>query len=180
MPGCSFRIVDPISMQSLPIGEDGLILISGTQVMLGYLNDKEKTDSVIAEMDGRRWYKSGDKGHLDADGFLTIVDRYSRFAKLGGEMISLGAVEHEIRKVIDDADVEMVAVNIPDEKKGEQVVLLITHDIDSNELRKRLLEINCNPMMIPSVVKYVATIPKLGSGKTDFGGAKKFALELGV
>ncbi|MES2673193.1 MAG: acyl-[ACP]--phospholipid O-acyltransferase [Pseudomonadota bacterium] len=180
LPGCSFRIVDPVSMQSLPIGEDGLILISGTQVMLGYLNDKEKTQSVIAEIDGRRWYKSGDKGHLDADGFLTIVDRYSRFAKLGGEMISLGAVENEIRKVIHDADVEMVAVNIPDEKKGEQVVLLITLDIDSNELRKRLLEINCNPMMIPSVVKNVAAIPKLGSGKTDFSGAKKVALELGA
>ncbi len=180
LPGCSFRIVDPISMQSLAIGEDGLILISGTQVMLGYLNDEEKTRSVIVELDGRRWYKSGDKGHLDVDGFLTIVDRYSRFAKLGGEMISLGAVEQEIKKVINEADIEMVAVNIPDDKKGEQVVLLITLDIDSNELRKRLLEINCNPMMIPSVVQRVTTIPKLGSGKTDFSGAKKVALELGI
>ncbi len=180
LPGCSFRIVDPISMQSLAIGEDGLILISGTQVMLGYLNDEEKTRSVIVELDGRRWYKSGDKGHLDVDGFLTIVDRYSRFAKLGGEMISLGAVEHEIKKVINEADIEMVAVNIPDDKKGEQVVLLITLDIDSHELRKRLLEINCNPMMIPAIVQHVTSIPKLGSGKTDFSGAKKVALELGV
>ena len=180
LPGCSFRIVDPISMQTLAANEDGLILISGTQVMLGYLNDEEKTRSAIVDIDNRRWYKTGDKGHLDTDGFLTIVDRYSRFAKLGGEMISLGAVEHEIKKVITEPDIELVAVNIPDEKKGEQIVLLITLAIDSNELRKRLLDINCNPMMIPSVVQQVEGIPKLGSGKTEFGGAKKVALGLGI
>ena len=180
LPGCSFRIVDPVSLEKLPVDQDGLILISGTQVMMGYLNDEEKTRSAIVELDGRRWYKTGDKGHLDADGFLTIVDRYSRFAKLGGEMISLGAVEHEIKKVIPEPDVELVAVNIPDEKKGEQVILLTTFEITSDDLRKRLLEISCNPIMIPSVVHKVEAIPKLGSGKTDFSGAKKLALELSI
>jgi acyl-[acyl-carrier-protein]-phospholipid O-acyltransferase/long-chain-fatty-acid--[acyl-carrier-protein] ligase len=178
LPGCSFRIVDPVSLQTLPAGEDGLILISGTQVMMGYLNDEEKTRSVIVELDGRRWYKTGDKGHLDEDGFLTIVDRYSRFAKLGGEMISLGAVEQEIKKVIQEEDVEMVAVNIPDEKKGEQIILLTTLAIETDELRKRLLANNCNPMMIPALVKQLDAIPKLGSGKTDFGAAKKLALDI--
>jgi len=74
LPGSSFRIVDPTSMHNLPANEDGLILIGGTQVMLGYLHDDAKTDKVIIELDGQRWYKSGDKGHLDDDGFLTIVD----------------------------------------------------------------------------------------------------------
>lgn len=176
LPGCSFRVVDPVSLQTLPTGEDGLILISGTQVMMGYLNDPEKTQSVLIELDARRWYKTGDKGHLDQDGFLTIVDRYSRFAKLGGEMISLGAVEQEIKKVMTEDDVELVAVNIPDEKKGEQIVLLINVAVDTDDLRKRLIANNCNPMMIPSQIKQVAAIPKLGSGKTDFGEAKKVAL----
>lgn len=178
LPGCSFRIVDPVTMETLAVNQDGLILISGTQVMLGYLNDTEKTKSVIVEIDGRRWYKTGDKGHVDEDGFLTIVDRYSRFAKLGGEMISLGAVESEIKKIVIDPDVEMVAVNIPDNKKGEQIVLLTTGSITSDELRKALLEINCNSMMVPSQVHTLAAIPKLGSGKTDFSGAKKLALDL--
>lgn len=180
LPGCAFRVVDPQSLQPLPIGEDGLILISGTQVMLGYLNDPEKTQSVIVELDGRRWYKTGDKGHIDSDGFLTIVDRYSRFAKLGGEMISLGAVEQEIRKVISgvDADVELVAVNIPDEKKGEQILLLTTLALDTSDLRQRLLANNCNPLMIPAQVHQCTAIPKLGSGKTDFGAAKQRALDL--
>jgi acyl-[acyl-carrier-protein]-phospholipid O-acyltransferase/long-chain-fatty-acid--[acyl-carrier-protein] ligase len=91
LPGTSFRVVDPVSLQALPPGTDGLILIGGVQVMKGYLNDPQRTAEAIVELDGRRWYKTGDKGHLDEDGFLVIVDRYSRFAKLGGEMISLGA-----------------------------------------------------------------------------------------
>src|SRR5690606_24045987 len=76
LPGSSIRIVDPDSLQTLAPGEDGLILVSGTQLMLGYLNDPEKTAQVIVNLDNRRWYKTGDKGHLDEDGFLTIVDRY--------------------------------------------------------------------------------------------------------
>jgi len=145
--------------------------------MTGYLNDPDKTVAAIVELDGRRWYKTGDKGHLDADGFLTIVDRYSRFAKIGGEMISLGAVEAEVRKVIVEADVELVAVNLPDDKKGEQVVLLTTAALDSDALRKSLLAISCNPLMIPAAVYTVEAVPKLGSGKTDFSAAKKLALE---
>ncbi|MEQ8662910.1 MAG: acyl-[ACP]--phospholipid O-acyltransferase, partial [Gammaproteobacteria bacterium] len=93
LPGTSFRIVDPETLVELPTGGDGLILIGGAQVMLGYLDDPARTAEVIVELDGTRWYKTGDKGHLDPDGFLTIVDRYSRFAKLGGEMISLTAVD---------------------------------------------------------------------------------------
>jgi acyl-[acyl-carrier-protein]-phospholipid O-acyltransferase/long-chain-fatty-acid--[acyl-carrier-protein] ligase len=178
LPGCSFRVVDPVTLETLPTGEDGLILISGTQVMLGYLNDEEKTRSVILDLDHRRWYKTGDKGHMDADGFLTIVDRYSRFAKLGGEMISLGAVEQEIKKVITEPDVELVAVNLPDEKKGEQIVLIITVAINASELRQRLLAVQCNPLMIPASVFYSEAIPKLGSGKTDFGAAKQLATKL--
>lgn len=56
---------------------------------------------MVKEIDGIRWYNTGDNGHLDEDGFLYIVDRYSRFAKIGGEMISLGAIEEEIAKFID-------------------------------------------------------------------------------
>ena len=137
LPGCAFRIVDPVTMVSLPTGEDGLILISGNQVMLGYLNQPEKTAEVIVELGGRRWYKTGDKGHLDSDGFLTIVDRYSRFAKVGGEMISLSAVEQVIQDVITNNDrlfnveadtclqnIELLAVNLPDDKKGEKNCLI--------------------------------------------------------
>lgn len=177
LPGSSFRIVDPESLEELPSGEDGLILIGGTQVMLGYLDDEEKTNEVITEIDGKRWYKTGDKGHLDEDGFLTIVDRYSRFAKLGGEMVSLTAVEETIREALNNPELELVAVNLPDEKKGEKIVLLIAETIELEEIKKAMLEAKANPLMIPSEVKAVDEIPKLGSGKTDFKMAKALLLE---
>ncbi len=173
LPGTSYRIVDPNTLQELATGEDGLILIGGPQVMKGYLNAPEKTAEVITEIDGQRWYKSGDKGHLDKNGFLTIVDRYSRFAKLGGEMISLTAVEETIRKALGDPELELVAVNIPDEKKGEKIILLIESEISIKTLKHTLLEAGTNPMMLPTKVINMDEIPKLGSGKTDFATAKK-------
>lgn len=177
LPGSSFRIVDPESLAELPTGEDGLILIGGCQVMLGYLDDEEKTNEVIAMIDDKRWYKTGDKGHLDEDGFLTIVDRYSRFAKLGGEMISLTAVEESIRAALKEPELELVAVNLPDEKKGEKVILMITKEIELADLKKAMLDAEANPLMIPAAISVVEEIPKLGSGKTDFKAAKKLVLE---
>jgi acyl-[acyl-carrier-protein]-phospholipid O-acyltransferase/long-chain-fatty-acid--[acyl-carrier-protein] ligase len=80
LPGGSFRVVDPESLEPLATGEDGHVLFGGAQVMLGYLNNQAKTDEAIFERDGVRWYKTGDKGHLDEDGFLTIVEPGSCFA----------------------------------------------------------------------------------------------------
>jgi acyl-[acyl-carrier-protein]-phospholipid O-acyltransferase / long-chain-fatty-acid--[acyl-carrier-protein] ligase len=176
LPGGSFRIVDPDTLESLPVGEDGLILFGGSQVMLGYLNDPEKTAEVIVEMDGKRWYKTGDKGHLDQDGFLTIVDRYSRFAKIGGEMISLGAIESAIAKVMPE-NIEVLTTAVPDGKKGEKVVLLISGDIDQDEMQGLIEQSGLNPLMRPAELIKVAAIPKLGSGKNDFSRAKQIALD---
>jgi acyl-[acyl-carrier-protein]-phospholipid O-acyltransferase/long-chain-fatty-acid--[acyl-carrier-protein] ligase len=182
LPGTCFRIVDPVTLESLPTGEDGLILIGGVQVMKGYLNDPERTADAVVELDGQRWYKTGDKGHQDADGFLTIVDRYSRFAKLGGEMVSLGAVEQQVRDLLQAPDLELCAVNLPDEKKGERIVLLHeagpNREYDSDEIRARLIAAGSNPLMIPAELHPVDAVPKLGSGKTDFGAAKRLAAAL--
>jgi len=177
LPGASFRIVDPVTLEELPTGEDGLILIGGTQVMLGYLKDPERTAQVIVEMDGLRWYKTGDKGHLDADGFLTIVDRYSRFAKLGGEMVSLTAVEEQVRLVVGDPEMDVCAVNLPEPKKGEQILLLVagSDGLALEELRKQLQEAGIPPLAIPAEFRRVPEIPKLGSGKTDFTAARRVA-----
>jgi acyl-[acyl-carrier-protein]-phospholipid O-acyltransferase/long-chain-fatty-acid--[acyl-carrier-protein] ligase len=179
LPGSSFRIVNPQTLAELPTGDDGLILIAGPQVMQGYLNDPDKTTEVLVELDGLVWYQTGDKGHVDPDGFLTIVDRYSRFAKIGGEMISLGAVEEAVRKIV-GGERDLVAVNLPDGRKGETVVVLVTGDIDPDLLRRQLIHTGCNPLMIPSSLYSLPEIPKLGSGKTDFHTAKQRAAELMV
>jgi acyl-[acyl-carrier-protein]-phospholipid O-acyltransferase / long-chain-fatty-acid--[acyl-carrier-protein] ligase len=175
--GTEFRIVDPDSIEPLPTGEDGLILIGGPQIMKGYLKMPEKTAEVIELIDGYRWYRTGDKGHLDEDGFLTIVDRYSRFAKIGGEMISLTTVEEEILDVCNDKDLEIAATCLPDQRKGEKIVLLATNNLDKDKLKKLLSEAKVNPLYHPTQVLMVEEIPKLGSGKTDFGTSKKIALD---
>ncbi len=176
LPGGSFRIVDPDTLKRLPTGEDGLVLFSGPQVMLGYLNAPEKTDNVIVQLDDKRWYKTGDKGHLDQDGFLTIVDRYSRFAKIGGEMISLGAIESAIGKLLPE-NIEVLTTAIPDGKKGEKVILLIAGDIDHDEMKGLIEQSGLNPLIRPAELINVEAIPKLGSGKNDFSLAKQIALK---
>ena len=174
--GTEFRIVDPDSLEPLPTGEDGLILIGGPQIMKGYLKMPEKTAEVIELIDGFRWYRTGDKGHLDEDGFLTIVDRYSRFAKIGGEMISLTTVEEEILTACNNNDLEIAATCLPDERKGEKIILLSTIDLEKSQLSKILSDAKINPLYHPSTVLIVEEIPKLGSGKTDFGATKKIAI----
>lgn len=173
LPGTAFKIVDPVSMQELPLGEAGLILISGPQLMLGYLNNKQKTEEVVVTLDSIRWYKSGDKGYLNPEGFLTIVDRYSRFAKIGGEMISLSAIEQQILSAINLENADVMALNLPDEKKGEKIVLLYNFKMETAELKKRISDANMPNIMQPSEYFHMEELPKLGSGKKDYVTAKK-------
>lgn len=175
LPGTSFKIVDPKSFDPLGIGEEGMVLIGGVQVMKGYLNNEAKTNSVIKTIDNISWYVTGDKGKLDSDGFLSIIDRYSRFAKLGGEMVSLGAIESKLLTLIEKEDVDYVAISEKDEKKGEKVILLLSgmtqQEVDS--LKVKVIKTFDNKLMIPTSYKIIEEIPKLGSGKKDYGKAKK-------
>ncbi|XOB61906.1 acyl-[ACP]--phospholipid O-acyltransferase [Campylobacterota bacterium DY0563] len=180
IPGTKIKIVDPSNFKELKTNEEGMILVSGVQVMKGYLKDKKKTDEVILEKKGRKYYITGDKGKLDNDGFLTIVDRYSRFAKLGGEMISLGLVEEKIKALLEDDETDIIVTSISDEKKGEKIIALISHISEEKLeiLKKAIKEDFDNNLMIPNLYKIVDEVPKLGSGKSDFSKAKKVASDL--
>ncbi len=177
LPGTIIKIVDPSTLEELDIDEDGLILVGGPQVMKGYLSDAKKSSEVLVEIEGVRFYKSGDKGHVDGDGFITIVDRYSRFAKIAGEMISLGSVEEQLERVLGE-DVELIAVNLSDEKKGEKVILLYKSEHSPKEIQTIIKQSDIIALMQPSEYFYVETLPKLASGKSDFKGAKNLALQL--
>jgi acyl-[acyl-carrier-protein]-phospholipid O-acyltransferase/long-chain-fatty-acid--[acyl-carrier-protein] ligase len=130
---------------------------------------------VIIEQEGVRWYKTGDKGAIDKDGFLTILDRYSRFAKIGGEMVSLGVVEASVREALAQPDLEVAAVNLADAAKGEKIVLLYAGDLAPDAVRKQLITAKMNPLMLPGKIVPVDAVPKLGSGKTDFSGVRAVA-----
>ncbi|MBT3198254.1 MAG: AMP-binding protein, partial [Gammaproteobacteria bacterium] len=128
LPGTRILVVDPDSLQPLATGEAGLVLVRGVQVMKGYLCKPEKgcPQPFVTLEDGTLWYRSGDKGAVDQQGFLTIVDRYSRFAKIGGEMVSLGAVETAVVALLsgEEPESEVVAVALEERRKGEKIVLL--------------------------------------------------------
>ncbi|NVJ52504.1 MAG: MFS transporter [Campylobacteraceae bacterium] len=180
IPGTKIKIVEPNTFTELKVGEEGMVLVSGVQVMKGYLKDEKKTKEVLITLDAEKYYITGDKGKVDEDGFLTIVDRYSRFAKLGGEMISLGAVEQNIEKLITNDEIEFIATTKADEKKGEKIILLISNikEEELAKLKKDVIEKSDNNLMIPSLYKIVDEIPKLGSGKLDFKKAKNIVEEL--
>ncbi|STQ86487.1 MFS transporter [Helicobacter muridarum] len=183
LPGTAIRIVDCDTLEQLPTGEQGLILIGGHQIMQGYLNDPEKTSEVILELEGIRWYKSGDKGYVDSDGFLHITDRYSRFAKIGGEMISLSSIEEEIAKILKLNDitqeVRFCAVGLDDLKKGEKIVLLIESSGNIHEhIISSIKDSNMIPLRKPSQYFIVDMIPMLGSGKVDLKGVKDLAIQV--
>lgn len=181
LPGSNCRIVDPDSLKELPVGESGMILIGGQQVMQGYLNDVKKTNAVIVERDGVRWYITGDKGRIDEDGFLFIEDRYSRFAKIGGEMIPLSKLENVLSTLLTELSsgepAELIAVNLPDPVKGEKIILLTTQMLDKNTVRATLSESGMSSLANPVDIVVIDAIPKLGSGKTDFGSAKAVAVQ---
>jgi acyl-[acyl-carrier-protein]-phospholipid O-acyltransferase/long-chain-fatty-acid--[acyl-carrier-protein] ligase len=175
LPGTIVRIADPDTLQPLPLGTAGMIMVAGPQVMQGYLKNDQLNQNALVEMDNLRWYVTGDKGSLDEDGFLSIEDRYARFAKISGEMIGLGNVEQALHKAIDDPDIEVMAVNIPDPKKGEMIVILSTRTLEEKSLRPKLLAHGLNNLALPAAYVTVDNIPKLGSGKADFATAKEVA-----
>lgn len=178
LPGTRFRIVDPDTNEELPVGEAGMILIGGCQVMVGYLKDPERTAQALIEIDGKRWYRTGDKGYLDEDGFLTIVDRYSRFAKIGGEMVSLGAVEMRIQDTQVLKGFDYAVTSIKDAVKGERLVLLFEGEKDPATVLQELRQSGIPPLMIPSQAFVVEHLPKLGTGKMNLKLVKEIAISL--
>jgi acyl-[acyl-carrier-protein]-phospholipid O-acyltransferase/long-chain-fatty-acid--[acyl-carrier-protein] ligase len=179
VPGTACIIVDPETNEELPIGEAGLILVSGPQLMEGYLHLPEKTNEVTLDKYGLRWYRTGDKGIIDNEGFIRIVDRYSRFAKIGGEMISLAMVEDHIMKILGEAEIELSAVALPDRNKGEMITLLIANlPKGLDEIRVMINNSDMQSLHRPKKIIAVESIPKLGSGKTDFSATRRLAKEI--
>ncbi|MGB1925506.1 MAG: AMP-binding protein [Rubripirellula sp.] len=181
LPGVAARVVEPETDRELLAGEDGMLLITGPNVMQGYANREEQTREAI--QDG--WYVTGDIAHIDKQGFIHITGRLKRFSKIAGEMIPHGKVEEELEKQLvqgDEDDVKRVCVTaVPDAKKGERLIVLqLESEISADELRKGLSDAGLPNLFIPSADSFLVVdeIPMLGTGKLDLGGAKQKALEL--
>lgn len=177
LPGTSFKIVDPDSFDEKEIGEAGMIMIAGPQLMTGYLNDEKRTSKCIKESDNMRWYITGDKGYLDDKGFLTLVDRYSRIAKIGGEMVSLSYVEENLKGLFGGSVEDLMVVASDDSKKGQALNLLYCGEASEEVLKTTIRDSDMPPLLKPKRLLKVAELPKLGSGKKDFNKAKQLVTE---
>jgi len=174
IPGMAVRITDPETSEPLPLHSSGMIWLRGSNVFEGYLNEAEKTASVMKS----GWFKTGDLGRLDEDGFLYIEGRLSRFSKIGGEMVPHETVEDLINKALGHADDErrIAIVGVPDEAKGEALILLSSNpDIDLTDLRTKLTAAGIPALWIPKKIVDVAEIPILASGKLDIKGCEERA-----
>jgi acyl-[acyl-carrier-protein]-phospholipid O-acyltransferase/long-chain-fatty-acid--[acyl-carrier-protein] ligase len=173
-PGIAARIRDPETDAPLSLHDSGMLWLRGPNIFEGYLHNPEKTAEV--KRDG--WFRTGDIGRFDEDGFLYIEGRLSRFSKIGGEMVPHETLEARICDALDwsEQDERHLAVaGIPDEAKGEAVVLLTTRDIDLQDLRKKLLALGVPSLWIPKKVRKIDAIPVLGSGKLDIKTCKEIA-----
>jgi len=175
LPGVTVKVVDPDTLEDLQAGEQGLLLVKGPNVMAGYLGDEEKTQEVMHH----EWYITGDIGVIDEDGFITIKDRLSRFSKIGGEMVPHIRIEEEIHAILGVSTEQVCAVtSVPDERKGESLVVLYKGDIDLDKLHRDLSGNELPKLWIPKKDAYVKVdeIPILGSGKLDLKKIKQMAL----
>ena len=166
LPGISVRIVDAETRQPVPLGQPGLMLVRGPNVMRGYLGLPEKTAEVLR--DG--WYATGDIAALDEDGFLQITDRLSRFSKIGGEMVPHLKVEEKLHELAGTAEQMFVVAGVPDEKKGERLVVL--HKLSETkwtEFSAKLPQLDLPNLWKPRADQFhhVEALPMLGTGKLD-------------
>jgi acyl-[acyl-carrier-protein]-phospholipid O-acyltransferase / long-chain-fatty-acid--[acyl-carrier-protein] ligase len=178
-PGVAIKAVDPVTWEEVPPGERGMLLAKGPNVMAGYLDKPEETAKVIR--DG--WYVTGDYATIDVEGYVTIVGRESRFAKIGGEMVSHLAVEEALTKIVgttEDGAPRLVVVSAPDRDRGERLIVVHTGlEQTPDELRQALAASDLPNLYIPGGDSYVQIeeMPYIGTGKLDLRKIREVANE---
>ncbi|RYD36880.1 MAG: 2-acyl-glycerophospho-ethanolamine acyltransferase, partial [Verrucomicrobiaceae bacterium] len=179
LPGMAIRITDPATDKDVPINQQGIIWFRGVNVFKGYLNQPAKSAEVLSD----NWFRTGDVGRVDDDGFLYIEGRISRFSKIAGEMVPHETVEAAINKVLgldSEAERRIAVVGVPDEQKGEAILLLSTIagpalEQECIDLRYKLLDEGLSSLWCPKAIVPVAEIPVLASGKLDIKGCEALA-----
>jgi long-chain-fatty-acid--[acyl-carrier-protein] ligase len=173
--GVETCIVDPDSHQRLPTGASGMLLVRGPSIFNGYLN--YNGPDPFTEVDGKRWYVTGDLVRLDEDGYIHFCGRLKRFLKIGGEMVSLPALEEPLSVKFPPTEngpqVAVEGIDVP----GRWIVLFTTLDISLKQANAILAEAGLRGVMRLDAVQRVEAIPVLGTGKTDYKVLRKLVAE---
>jgi acyl-[acyl-carrier-protein]-phospholipid O-acyltransferase/long-chain-fatty-acid--[acyl-carrier-protein] ligase len=172
-PGTVGRLVANMELRTEPvegIANAGRLFLKGPNIMLGYI--RPENPGVIVPPDGG-WHDTGDVVSVDEDGFIAIKGRLKRFAKIGGETVSLTVVENCASALW--PDYAHAAVAIPDGRKGEQIVLVTTNpDAARQDLIGWVRNHGVPELAIPRQILHAGDIPVLGTGKTDYSKVQKF------
>ncbi len=174
-PGLAARIRNPETDEDLSLQETGMLWVRGPNIFEGYLGEPEKTKEVIR--DG--WFRTGDLGRFDDDGFLFIEGRQSRFSKIAGEMVPHETVETKVYEALNlpaNGERLLMIVGVPDEAKGEALVMLSTVEVSQADLRAKLSAAGVPNLWVPRTIKRIEALPLLGSGKLDLKGCRDLAM----
>ena len=154
------------------VDKGGRLFVRGPNVMLGYYKD-DQPGILQPPEDG--WYDTGDIVNIDDEGYVEILGRAKRFAKIAGEMVSLTSVETMVATIYPDYDNAVVA--IPDARKGEQLILITTNTkAEKADLSSYAKENGISELAVPKTIKVIDKMMVLGSGKTDYTGLMDFVL----
>ncbi|CAN5866467.1 long-chain fatty acid--CoA ligase [soil metagenome] len=160
------RIVDPTTLQEVAQGETGEIWINGPQVFQGYWNDAQKTRESFAELDGKRFFRSGDLGYMDAEGFFFFTDRLKRMINASGFKVWPAEVESTMYQ--HPAIQECCIIAARDAYRGETVKAVIVKRPGSELSAEDVIAWSHDKMAaykVPKIVEFVDSIPKSGTGK---------------
>jgi acyl-[acyl-carrier-protein]-phospholipid O-acyltransferase/long-chain-fatty-acid--[acyl-carrier-protein] ligase len=170
------RLLPAMRMRIEPVEgvpEGGRLFLAGPNVMMGYMT-ADRPGELRPPADG--WQDTGDVVKVDNEGFITITGRAARFAKIAGEMVSLGAVEMLVQSLWPEE--RHAIVSVPDRRRGERIVLVTTAtQANAASLRKLGKQAGIAELAVPGDIVKVTEIPVLGSGKTDYRATRDLAIE---
>ncbi len=171
LPGIELITIHPETLELLDKGAEGEICVRGPNIFQGYLGNPR---TPFIEINGKQWYRTGDLGYLDPDGYLILSGRLKRFVKLGGEMISLSGVESAIatsllQKGRTSPDLLSCAVCADEKEEGKPRLILFTIiDVNKEEINSILNDAGFSNIIKISEVRKIAEIPVMGAGKINY------------
>ncbi len=166
--GVDTRIVDPATLAELPQGETGELVTRGAQVMLGYWNNPQADDEAFFMLDGQRYFRTGDLGRLDDEGYFYVTDRLKRMINVSGYKVWPAEVENTLYG--HPAVHEACVIGVPDASRGETVkALLVLRDEARGSVREEDVIAWARTRMAaykaPRIVEFVNALPKSSTGK---------------
>ncbi|MGD0664746.1 MAG: AMP-binding protein [Rhabdochlamydiaceae bacterium] len=173
IPGVELCVINSETQEKLPQGVDGEICVHGPNVFKGYLG---KTPSPFIQIDGKKWYRSGDRGRMSPSGALILTGRLKRFVKIGGEMVSLSGIEEELLRcahekgwIRSSQEGPPLAIAVSQNNTDKPLIIVFsTFEVSKDTLNEALREGGFGRIVKISDVKVMKQIPVTGTGKTHY------------